>query len=85
MPVAVSYTGVYIQEVPSGVATITGVATSIGAFVDGFSAGPMNEATEVLILPILKPRSAGWMRAARQVTGSNNFSRAAERKPMSCA
>jgi len=48
MSVAVSYPGVYIQEVSSGVATITGVATSIGAFVDCFSAGPMNEATEVL-------------------------------------
>jgi len=32
MPVAVSYPGVYIQEVPSGVHTITGVSTSIGAF-----------------------------------------------------
>jgi len=48
MTVAVSYPGVYIQEVSSGVATITGVATSIGAFVDGFSSGPMNVATEIL-------------------------------------
>jgi uncharacterized protein len=48
MPVAVSYPGVYIQEVSSGVATITGVATSIGAFVDCFSSGPMNTATEIL-------------------------------------
>jgi phage tail sheath protein FI len=47
MSVAVSYPGVYIQEVSSGVATITGVATSIGAFVDCFAAGPMNVATEV--------------------------------------
>ncbi len=48
MSVAVSYPGVYIQEVSSGVATITGVATSIGAFVDCFSTGPLNKATEVL-------------------------------------
>lgn len=48
MSVAVSYPGVYIQEVSSGVATITGVATSIGAFVDCFSAGPLNDATEIL-------------------------------------
>ena len=48
MTVAVSYPGVYIQEVSSGVATITGVATSIAAFVDGFSSGPMNVATEIL-------------------------------------
>jgi phage tail sheath protein FI len=48
MAVAVSYPGVYIQELPSGVHTITGVATSIGAFVDAFTAGPMNVATRVL-------------------------------------
>jgi len=29
MPVAVSYPGVYIEEIPSGVRTITGVATSM--------------------------------------------------------
>lgn len=33
MPVSLSYPGVYIEEVPSGVRTITGVATSIAAFV----------------------------------------------------
>lgn len=48
MPVMVSYPGVYIEEVASGVRTITGVATSIGAFVDFFAQGPMNEATQVL-------------------------------------
>ncbi|HEY1425680.1 MAG TPA: phage tail sheath C-terminal domain-containing protein [Caulobacteraceae bacterium] len=48
MAVAVTYPGVYIQELPSGVHTITGVATSIGAFVDAFTAGPMNKATQVL-------------------------------------
>lgn len=48
MPVAVSYPGVYIQEVSSGVRTITGVATSIAAFVDFFPAGPLNQAVELL-------------------------------------
>ena len=33
MPTQVSYPGVYIEEVPSGVRTITGVATSITAFL----------------------------------------------------
>lgn len=33
MPVAVSYPGVYIEEIPSGVRTITGVATSIALFI----------------------------------------------------
>src|SRR6185503_11892399 len=33
MPVTLSYPGVYIEEIPSGVRTIIGVATSITAFV----------------------------------------------------
>jgi uncharacterized protein len=33
MPVQLSYPGVYVEEVPSGVRTITGVATSVTAFV----------------------------------------------------
>ena len=33
MPQALTYPGVYIEEVPSGVRTITGVATSITAFI----------------------------------------------------
>jgi uncharacterized protein len=48
MPVAVSYPGVYIQEKSSGVRTITGVATSIAAFVDWFPRGLLNEAVKCL-------------------------------------
>ncbi len=40
MPVTVTYPGVYIQELPSGVHTITGVATSIAAFVGWATQGP---------------------------------------------
>ncbi len=47
MPVTPTYPGVYIEEIPSGVRTIVGVATSIGAFVDYFPQGPMNEAVEI--------------------------------------
>ncbi len=43
----VSYPGVYIQEIPSGVRTITSVATSVAAFVDFFPKGPMNEAVQI--------------------------------------
>jgi uncharacterized protein len=43
MPVAVSYPGVYIEEIPSGVRTITGVATSITAFLGRARTGPINE------------------------------------------
>jgi len=48
MPVSVTYPGVYIQELPSSVHTITGVATSIGAFVDAFVSGPLNKAVQIL-------------------------------------
>jgi uncharacterized protein len=42
MPVALSYPGVYIEEIPSGVRTITGVATSITAFVGRALRGPID-------------------------------------------
>ena len=44
MPVAVSFPGVYIQEVPSGVHTITGVSTSIAAFFGRTAKGPIDTA-----------------------------------------
>ncbi|MDI3560153.1 phage tail sheath C-terminal domain-containing protein [Bradyrhizobium sp. Arg816] len=40
MPVVPTYPGVYVQELPSGVRTITGVATSITAFVGSAARGP---------------------------------------------
>jgi phage tail sheath protein FI len=40
MPVQVSYPGVYVQEIPSGVRTIAGVATSITAFIGRTLYGP---------------------------------------------
>ena len=43
MPSALTYPGVYIEEVPSGVRTITGVATSITAFVGRALRGTVNE------------------------------------------
>lgn len=43
MPVTLSYPGVYIEEIPSGVRTITGVATSIAAFIGRARSGPTNE------------------------------------------
>jgi len=43
MPAALTYPGVYIEEIPSGVRTITGVATSITAFVGRAKRGPVND------------------------------------------
>jgi len=48
MPVQVSYPGVYIQEVSSGVHTITGVSTSIGAFFGRTAKGPIDKAVRLL-------------------------------------
>jgi Bacteriophage tail sheath protein len=47
MPSTLTYPGVYIEEVPSGVRAITGVATSITAFVGYARRGPVNEPTMV--------------------------------------
>jgi uncharacterized protein len=47
MPVQPTYPGVYIEEVPSQVRTITGVATSITAFLGRVARGPVNESVEV--------------------------------------
>src|SRR5579864_2474381 len=47
MPITPTYPGVYIEEIPSGVRTIAGVATSVAAFVDYFPRGPMNQAVEI--------------------------------------
>ncbi|GGX79827.1 hypothetical protein GCM10007160_04060 [Litchfieldella qijiaojingensis] len=46
--VQVSYPGVYVQEVPSGVRTITGVSTSIAAFLGRASKGPIDKAVRLL-------------------------------------
>jgi phage tail sheath protein FI len=45
--VQVSYPGVYIEELSSGVHTVTGVATSIAAFFGRASQGPMNTAVRL--------------------------------------
>jgi phage tail sheath protein FI len=43
MTVTTTYPGVYIREIPSGSRTITGVATSITAFIGRASRGPVDE------------------------------------------
>lgn len=47
MPATLTYPGVYIEEIPSGVRTITGVATSITAFIGRALRGPVNGATTI--------------------------------------
>jgi uncharacterized protein len=48
MPVNPTYPGVYIEELPSGVRTIVGVATSIAAFAGWAAKGPTDRAQLVL-------------------------------------
>ena len=49
MPSALTFPGVYVEEIPSGVRTITGVATSITAFVGAARRGPTDEDGPVTI------------------------------------
>jgi hypothetical protein len=47
MPQALTYPGVYIEEVPSGVRTISGVATSIAAFIGYTARGPVDTPVQI--------------------------------------
>src|SRR5436853_1304338 len=47
MPITPTYPGVYVEEIPSGVRTITGVATSVAAFIGRAKRGPVNEAITI--------------------------------------
>jgi Bacteriophage tail sheath protein len=59
MPVTPTYPGVYIEEIPSGVRTITGVATSITAFVGWAPKGPTDRAELVLSWPDYERKFGG--------------------------
>lgn len=48
MPVTPTYPGVYIEEIPSGVRTITGVSTSVTAFAGWAPRGPTDRAQLIL-------------------------------------
>ena len=47
MPSTLTYPGIYIEEIPSGVRTITGVSTSIMAIIDFFTRGEMNKPIQI--------------------------------------
>jgi phage tail sheath protein FI len=59
MPVALTYPGVYIQEIGSGVRTITGVSTSVTAFIGAARRGPINKAMRVLSYADFERRFGG--------------------------
>ncbi len=47
MPTQPTYPGVYIEEIPSGVRTITGVSTAVAAFIGYFTKGPVDKAVQI--------------------------------------
>ena len=47
MPATLTYPGIYVEEVASGVRTISGVSTADTAFVDVFARGPINDAQRI--------------------------------------
>ncbi len=47
MPVRPTYPGVYVEEIPSGVHTITGVSTSVAAFIGTFPKGLLDRAVQL--------------------------------------
>jgi phage tail sheath protein FI len=69
MPATLTYPGVYIEEIPSGVHTIAGVATSIGAFVGWAPIGPTDKAKLVESWPDFETQFGGLS----QGNGSPNY------------
>ncbi|MEM1251922.1 MAG: phage tail sheath C-terminal domain-containing protein [Cyanobacteria bacterium P01_H01_bin.21] len=47
MPITPTYPGVYVEELPSGIRTITGVATSVLAVVGYFTRGPVDSPVQL--------------------------------------
>jgi phage tail sheath protein FI len=60
MSVTLTYPGVYIAELPSGQHTITGVATSIAAFIGWAPQGPTTEPGLVESWPEYQTMYGGW-------------------------
>lgn len=59
MPATLSYPGVYIEEIPSGVHTITGVSTSVTAFVGSAKRGSINNPIHILSFSDYERRFGG--------------------------
>ena len=64
MSVTLTYPGVYIQELPSGTRAITGVATSVAAFVGRAWRGPLDTPTEISSYADFERQFGGLWRAS---------------------
>jgi phage tail sheath protein FI len=80
MPATLTYPGVYIEEVPSGVRTIVGVATSITAFVGRARRGPTNRAVTINGFADFE-RIFGTSTGGARRSSSGSFTRRRERTP----
>lgn len=59
MPLALRHPGVYIEEIPSGVRTITGVSTSIGLFIGWATRGAEDRSDRVFSFPDFERKLGG--------------------------
>ena len=57
----VTYPGVYVEEVPSGVRPITGVSTSVPGFIGVAESGPIDEAIKVFNFTEYQNRYGGFL------------------------
>ncbi len=73
MPVALTYPGVYIVEKPSGVRTITGVATSITAFVGRAQRGSVTVPVRVQSFADFDRTFGGLWRESPMTYAVNHF------------
>jgi uncharacterized protein len=73
MPPTLTYPGVYIEELPSAVHTITGVATSIAAFIGWAPQGPVNEAVFVQSFPDFQTQFGGLNSKSKLGYAVNQF------------
>ncbi|WP_448612072.1 phage tail sheath family protein [Geodermatophilus sp. URMC 60] len=73
MPVTPTYPGVYIEEIPSGVRTITGVATSVAAFVGYFNRGPLDTPVQLFNIGDFERECGGLARDDETGYGIRQF------------
>jgi phage tail sheath protein FI len=74
MPVALTYPGVYIEEIPSGVRTIVGVATSITAFIGRALRGPVNDPVRIQSFAEFERRFGGlWVESTLSYAVAHYF------------
>ncbi len=73
MPITPTFPGVYVEELPSGVRTITGVATSTAAFIGGAKRGPIDKAVRVFGFADFERQFGGLARSSEMSYAVRQF------------